>query len=114
MNLKIKDAAILILAALVGLASADHIPAIDMYLSERDKPIEIRKDNIFSLVIDENTNLLQKCEKGFFLKFFSPWCPHCQNMAAAWDEFHNKEGHYVHVGSVDCTSDESRKICVEF
>ena len=114
-KLKMKDAAItFLLVGLATLAAAEHSSAIDMYLSERDQPIEIKKDNIFSLVIDQETNMPQACGKGFFLKFFSPWCPHCQNMAAAWTEFHNNESHHVHVVSVDCTADDSRQICSEF
>jgi thiol-disulfide isomerase/thioredoxin len=54
------------------------------------------------------------CSKGVFFKFFSPYCPHCNAMAAAWTEFHQNQKQNVHVGSIDCTSDESSKLCEEF
>ena len=54
------------------------------------------------------------CEKGFFLKFFSPYCGHCKNMAAEWEKFNESVKDQVHVGSVDCTGPESKQICNQF
>jgi protein disulfide-isomerase len=55
-----------------------------------------------------------KCDKGFFLKFFSPYCPHCNRMKQDWIDFHLQEKMNVHVGSIDCTANESAQICQEF
>ena len=99
---------------LTALAQADHIPAIDLYLTERDSPIELKNDNIFTLFVEKDTMLPAPCSKGFFLKFFSPYCPHCQAMAAAWIDFHQREKANVHVASIDCTADDSAKLCEEF
>lgn len=54
--------------------------------------------------------------KTVFLKFYAPWCGHCQAMAEDWSRLEaDFEGHEIAlVGSVDCTNDDNDSICVEF
>lgn len=51
--------------------------------------------------------------KAAFIKFFAPWCGHCKQMAASWDDLGEayEDSTRTLVGSVDCDSDEGRPVC---
>ncbi|GIY19993.1 thioredoxin domain-containing protein 5 homolog [Caerostris darwini] len=49
-----------------------------------------------------------------FVKFFAPWCGHCQKMAHAWEELAENLQYdkSVTISKIDCT--ENKKTCDEF
>ncbi|GIY71184.1 thioredoxin domain-containing protein 5 homolog [Caerostris extrusa] len=49
-----------------------------------------------------------------FVKFFAPWCGHCQKMAHAWEELAENFQYdkSVTISKIDCT--ENKKTCDEF
>lgn len=49
-----------------------------------------------------------------FVKFFAPWCGHCQRLAPIWDKLAEAFGNTgsVTIGKVDCT--EQREICTKY
>jgi thiol-disulfide isomerase/thioredoxin len=56
---------------------------------------------------------ISQADKGFwFIKFFSPTCPHCVEMAPAWVELAKKVSADIKIGEVDCT--KHRDLCHKF
>ena len=58
-------------------------------------------------------------EKLVFIKFYAPYCPHCNAMAKAWNEladYYDRMGNGdVLIGSVDCTdSPKGKNLCMRF
>jgi len=53
-------------------------------------------------------------KKPWFVKFFAPWCGHCNHMEPAWREFLDKNEKSVNVASVDCTSEYGSLLCQEY
>lgn len=65
--------------------------------------------------------------KLVFIKFFSPYCPHCKTIAGAWDELasyyrglndgddHDDKNNNTLIGSIDCSdSPKGKDLCVRF
>ncbi|CAG8443958.1 145_t:CDS:10 [Funneliformis mosseae] len=48
----------------------------------------------------------------WFIKFFAPWCGHCQKLAPVWEELGRELQYKVNVGKVDCTVDSG--LCGRF
>ena len=60
-------------------------------------------------------NFATQTATGFwFIKFYAPWCGHCQKLAPIWEELARSIEHdtTVSVAKVDCT--EYRPICKDF
>ena len=50
-------------------------------------------------------------DKAWFVKFFAPWCGHCQRLAPTWSEFNRLHQDEINVGIVDCTSEHGKELC---
>lgn len=46
---------------------------------------------------------------GWFVKFYAPWCSHCQHMAPAWTELAREMKGKLNVGEVNCEAES--KLC---
>merc|ERR1740116_465892 len=54
--------------------------------------------------------------KQVFIKFFAPWCGHCQKLAPAWQalmDAYADDAHRV-VAEVDCTTDGGKELCEKY
>lgn len=79
---------------------------------------KIRSSEQSAVLTTENFDDLT-AEKLVFIKFYAPYCPHCNNMAMAWNElaeYYEKTGKTdVLIGSVDCTdSPHGKNLCIQF
>ena len=46
---------------------------------------------------------------GWFVKFYAPWCSHCQHMADAWTELAREMKGKLNIGEVNCEAES--KLC---
>ena len=53
----------------------------------------------------------QVSDKGWYVKFYAPWCGHCKKLAPTWDEYSNSQTN-VYVGKVDCTVEKA--VCAKY
>ena len=93
------------------VASAEQTVVTDDTANEWEpKTLELESFN--ELVIDLNESGGQvKSDKGWFIKFYAPWCGHCQRLAPIWSEFNRLHSEEVNVGLVDCTTDGGKPLC---
>ena len=76
-------------------------------------PLDLDSTLYYGLVTDPDTNRVLGSEP-WFIKFFAPWCGHCQRLAPTWEELHIKMFFDLNVASVDCTSDHGAELCKAF
>lgn len=57
-----------------------------------------------------------KSEKIWFIKFYAPWCGHCNSMKPAWESLGKdfKDDPMVSIGAVDCDSDQNKGLCGKY
>ncbi|KAJ2781557.1 hypothetical protein H4R18_002789 [Coemansia javaensis] len=53
----------------------------------------------------------QTAEGPWFIKFFAPWCPHCQQLAPVWVDLAAAAKGRINIGAVNC--DEAVKLCAD-
>ena len=52
-----------------------------------------------------------KAHGHWLVKFYAPWCPHCQALAPVWEQLAKAHHAEYNVAEVDCTRDEA--VCAE-
>ena len=75
----------------------------------QSQPTVITQFNFDELVISEDKEFLS--DKGWFIKFYAPWCKKCQAFEGPWIDF-SLAGLDINVGNVDCTKND--KLCREY
>ncbi|KAI9296987.1 thioredoxin-domain-containing protein [Neoconidiobolus thromboides FSU 785] len=55
----------------------------------------------------------EELKKGaWFIKFFAPWCGHCQTLAPTWTKLASDLQNTINIGQVDCT--EEKSLCKDY
>jgi protein disulfide-isomerase len=57
------------------------------------------------LVRDNFEELIQYTKDAWFVKFYAPWCPHCQSLAPIWDQLGKEMKGKLNIGEVNCEKD---------
>lgn len=86
-------------------------------ISTDDSENEIEKDAPAPkklIELTENNFAAHVSSGNHFVKFYAPWCSHCQHLAPVWDELANaiKPEMSVSIAKIDCTL--YRSICQDF
>eukprot|EP00057_Strongylocentrotus_purpuratus_P001737 XP_001201177.1 PREDICTED: thioredoxin domain-containing protein 5 [Strongylocentrotus purpuratus] len=65
------------------------------------------------VVLSTNNFLTQTAKGTSLVKFYAPWCPHCQKLVPVWDELAEKfdSRKDVTIGKVDCTVETEKPLC---
>lgn len=67
-------------------------------------------DGVVQVLTSENFDkLVSKSSDLWFIKFFAPWCHHCQALAPTWENMARQMRGKLNIGSVNC--DIEKKIC---
>ncbi|KAK6334860.1 hypothetical protein TWF718_010305 [Orbilia javanica] len=67
------------------------------------KSFPLEASNFHEKVLDSS--------QGWFVKFYAPWCSHCQAMAPAWNTLSYEMQNMLNIGEVNCEID--RRLCKE-
>lgn len=106
---------------LLFLNPTQHTHAYTYEPPGRD-PVSVDKIRSSEQAVQLTTENFDELTKGkmVFIKFFAPYCPHCNEMAKAWNElamYYNEESGRddVLIGSIDCTnSPHGKNLCAKF
>ena len=72
-------------------------------------PTKLDVESFILLVVNDKGKMISK--KPWFIKYYAPWCTHCQALEPIWDEFNAKHQDEINVGSVDCTTQGGQELC---
>ena len=61
------------------------------------------------LAAESFQDLVTTTQDAWFIKFYAPWCPHCQMMAPNWEELGREMKGKLRVGEVNC--DIESRLC---
>ncbi|KAJ1984068.1 hypothetical protein H4R33_004514 [Dimargaris cristalligena] len=96
-------------AAAATVSSGDTVPAVVPSVvqptnktpaqplgpyNREGRSVVLTEDNFESLIKDG----------PWFIKFYAPWCIHCQHLAPTWEALAKELAGDIHVGEVDCMS----------
>ncbi|KAK1148637.1 hypothetical protein N8T08_008522 [Aspergillus melleus] len=61
------------------------------------------------LTAESFQKLVTTSKDPWFIKFYAPWCPHCQSLAPTWRQMAKEMQNVLNVGEVDC--DVEKRLC---
>ena len=93
----------------VVFAAKDEIETLNI----SSEPEHLTVETFDKFVVDRETNSLRG-DKPWFIKFYAPWCGHCQRLEPVWQELFEKHGQAVNIAKVDCTKEKSKELCHQF
>lgn len=62
-----------------------------------------------SLTAESFQKLVTMTQDPWFIKFYAPWCPHCQAMAPTWEQLAKNMKGKLNIGEVNC--DKEHRLC---
>ncbi|CAJ0630930.1 8722_t:CDS:2 [Entrophospora sp. SA101] len=78
----------------------------DSVLSDSNNNESAIKPNPLGQVVTLNGKNFDKLISSgtWFIKYYAPWCGHCQKLAPTWEELGRKLQNKMNIGKVDCTT----------
>jgi protein disulfide-isomerase len=73
------------------------------------KPIPNAAGKSQDLTAESFQRLVTMTHDPWFIKFYAPWCPHCQHLAPNWQGMARKMEGQVNIGEVNC--DIEKRLC---
>ncbi|KAH6607434.1 hypothetical protein Trco_003747 [Trichoderma cornu-damae] len=61
------------------------------------------------LTAENFQRLVTMTQDPWFIKFYAPWCPHCQDMAPTWEQLAKTMKGKLNIGEVNC--DKEARLC---
>ncbi|KAI8150188.1 thioredoxin-like protein [Fennellomyces sp. T-0311] len=96
------------LTAFVEQQARDYDPNA---VSEADDTLVPPNPDGVSIDLDGNgLEAVKQSGQTWFIKYYAPWCGHCQNLAPAWEQMAKDLRRQVNVGEVNC--ENHRDVCV--
>ena len=62
-----------------------------------------------SLTAESFQRMVTMTQDPWFIKFYAPWCPHCQQLAPTWNQLGKAMQDSLNVGEVNC--DQESRLC---
>ncbi|KAK2606071.1 hypothetical protein QQS21_003466 [Conoideocrella luteorostrata] len=62
-----------------------------------------------SLTAESFQKLVTQTQDAWFIKFYAPWCPHCQAMGPTWEQVAKTMRGKLNIGEVNC--DKNSRLC---
>ena len=61
------------------------------------------------LTAESFQKLVTTSQEPWFIKFYAPWCPHCQHLAPTWNQLARESQGKLNIGEVNC--DAEPRLC---